>query len=201
MPKLTVDRATTLLAVAADAAPTLLRRAYRAAARRLHPDTLGRPATPAEVAAMAEVNAAYALLRSRPRPKPEAARPGVRPPDHVIDMRAHLNARPRPGPLRPIAGARPVEPPARVARVPRPVVIRPRPAPPPVEIRREPVARISADPAATRFDFGRYEGWSVAEIEARDPGYCDWALRHARSPKLRAALRSVVEGRPGSGAS
>jgi hypothetical protein len=148
---------------------------------------------------MAAVNGAYALLRRLPRTKRGVAHPVVRPPDRVIDMRAHLDARPRPGPLRPIAAAPPPTPITRPVRAPRPSVIRPRPAPPPVDLRQESVELGAGDPTTVTFDFGRYEGWVVAEVEATDPDYCDWALRHARTPVLRAALRRARLRRPSTG--
>ena len=191
----TIVRARLLLGLAVGADRRALRRAYRAAAKRLHPDTLGRAATPGDLAAMAELNAAYALLLALPperRPAPPPA--PVRPPDAVIDV-SHLFAdRPKPRGIRRGDWPEPPPPPARPprpARPRRPVAHLGRPDP--VDVRFESPLDDGPppDPATTLLPFGRYEGASVAAVGERDPGYLRWLLRAvATHPPVRAAARA-----------
>jgi hypothetical protein len=48
-------------------------------------------------------------------------------------------------------------------------------------------------------DFGRYEGWTVAQIARRDPDYLRWLSRHSAGARFRteieAALRSAPRGK------
>jgi DnaJ-domain-containing protein 1 len=76
-----------VLGVPREATPAEIASAYRALVRRLHPDTQDRPADPAR---LAEVLAAYALLRDPPR---RAAY------DEAHPVRATPPAAPRPTPI------------------------------------------------------------------------------------------------------
>jgi hypothetical protein len=192
-----IAAARALLAVEPGVDRRVLRRAYRAAAKRLHPDTLGREATPGDLAAMAALNAAYALLVSLPsEPRRVAPLPAVRPPDAVIDVSHLFATRPKPQGVRRGDWPEPPPLPPRPARTPRP---------------RRPVAHLgkadpvavrytapldvgpAPDPAVTIIPFGRYEGSSVAAVGERDPGYLRWLLRAVSAhPPVRAAARAYL---------
>lgn len=200
-----IARARLLLGVAVGVDRRAIRQAYRAAAKRLHPDTLGRETTPADLAAMAELNAAYTLLLALPPERPAPARPAApRPPDAVIDV-SHLFAdRPKPRGIRRADWPEPPPPPARPPRTPRPR----RPVahlghPDPVDVRFEPPLDDgqAPDPVTTLLPFGRYAGASVAAVGARDPGYLRWLLRAITAhPPVRAAARAWLTANGGDGA-
>jgi hypothetical protein len=200
-----IDRARSILGVAPACSGADLRRAYRAGAKRLHPDRLGREASAADLAAMAELNAAYTLLADLPAvATPPPPTPGVRPPDRVIDV-SHLFAdRPRPKGGRGLSWPAVTAPPpaARQARVRRPVAHLG--APDPVDIRFEaPAAEApGVDPALIVIPFGRYQGMSVAAVGGHDPAYLHWLLRAVSShPEVRAAARAFVAERERAAAS
>lgn len=50
-------------------------------------------------------------------------------------------------------------------------------------------------------DFGRYEGWSIADLARRDPDYLRWLRRHSSGIRFRneidAALTAIDQGQPG----
>ena len=47
---------------------------------------------------------------------------------------------------------------------------------------------LDANGAGMRLDFGRYEGWTLGEVVARDPDYLDWLRRHASGARYRDAI-------------
>lgn len=81
-------RARRLLGVDQAASPAEVTRAYRALARRLHPDTGGPTADPAR---FAEVSAAYAVLSGGPPPPAAPPRRGPGP----VRIPVHHVRRPR----------------------------------------------------------------------------------------------------------
>jgi hypothetical protein len=200
MSALSPDAARTLLGVAPGADAPALRRAYRAAARELHPDVLGHAPTPAETRRMAEVNEAYRLLRRGLRAAPAAApvaapvRP-VRPPDAVIDTSDLLYRRPAYGPL-PLRPSAPPPRPPRAARPRRPLDVVG--TPPPVTVIPGSPASPPPDPAAVRFAFGRHEGSTVAAVGEFDPEYLVWVVGNVRgAPEVVAAARAWLARRAG----
>lgn len=51
--------------------------------------------------------------------------------------------------------------------------------------------------AATRsgspvIDFGRYEGWSIADLARRDPDYLRWLSRHSSGIRYRSAINAAL---------
>jgi curved DNA-binding protein CbpA len=46
-------------------------------------------------------------------------------------------------------------------------------------------------------DFGIYRGWSLGEIERRDPGYLDWLVDRVEGEPYRAEIRAVRARRYG----
>ncbi len=71
------------------------------------------------------------------------------------------------------------------------------PPPTPAEDPTHGAARgpLGADGGTLRLDFGRYQGWTLGEVAARDPDYLDWLRRHQSGARYRDAidilLRSV----------
>ncbi|MBA3587960.1 MAG: DnaJ domain-containing protein [Chloroflexi bacterium] len=47
---------------------------------------------------------------------------------------------------------------------------------------------LGADGAGLRLDFGRYQGWTLGEVAARDPDYLDWLRRHQSGARYRDAI-------------
>ena len=54
---------------------------------------------------------------------------------------------------------------------------------------------LGADGAGLRLDFGRYEGWTLGEVAARDPDYLDWLRRHAAGARYRDAIDILLRAR------
>ncbi len=123
----------------------VIRAAYRALARRHHPDVSADPAASSK---MAELNSAFELLG-------DAERRAVY--DQSRRALAATTDKP-PG--------RPVAPPAEV------------PAASPT-INRQPLgARAAAQgQSGTVLKFGRYAGWSLADLARYDPDYLEWLAR------------------------
>jgi DnaJ-class molecular chaperone len=51
-----------------------------------------------------------------------------------------------------------------------------------------PRAPLGADGADAPLDFGRYQGWTLREIVARDPEYLAWLRRHASGARYRDTI-------------
>jgi len=47
---------------------------------------------------------------------------------------------------------------------------------------------LGADGGDQRLDFGRYQGWTLREVVARDPDYLDWLRRHQSGARFRDAI-------------
>lgn len=41
-------------------------------------------------------------------------------------------------------------------------------------------------------DFGRYEGWSIADLARRDPDYLRWLSRHSSGIRYRSAIMAAL---------
>ena len=123
----------------------VIRAAYRALARRDHPDVNADPAASSK---MAELNAAFEVLGGAERRA-------------VYDQ-----SRRAPAATTDTPPGRPVTPPAEG------------PAAGPT-INRQPLgARAAAQgQSGTVLEFGRYAGWSLADLARHDPDYLEWLAR------------------------
>lgn len=124
----------------------VIQAAYRALARRFHPD-----GDAPDVARMAELNHAFTILRD---PEQRAR----------YDRQRQMQ---------------------RTAAVP---ITQPPPAATPVAA-AEPRQPISAQ---STLDFGRYQGWTIAQLARRDPDYLRWLSRHSSGIRYRSAIASVL---------
>jgi curved DNA-binding protein CbpA len=130
----------------------VIRAAYRALARRYHPDGI----CPDE-RRMAELNHAYERVKT-----PE--------------LRAAYDAGSRPG----------------VAVGPgRPTTL--------YERWQAATTPTAEGPAATVLDFGTYQGWRVADVARRDPGYLRWLSRHSSGIRYRDAIAACLPDAAGLG--
>jgi curved DNA-binding protein CbpA len=152
----------------------VIRAAYRVLARRHHPDVGGDPRR------MAIVNEAWATLgdplqrrrydatwrkaQGAATVAPTPARNGVA----VMDRRDRANSRQADPP--------PARPSAPVASASAP------PHPP------------ASSAAASRvIDFGRYAGWSVADLSRHDPDYLMWLERTPIGRPMRPEIQRLLE--------
>jgi curved DNA-binding protein CbpA len=151
------DDAYRLLQVDPSADAVVITAAFRALARRYHPD--GDAPDPGRMAAL---NRAYTLLRD-----PEARR--------RYDATRAVTTR----------AAVPMAEPATAASE---ALRRVTPTSTPPEVDR-------ASPRTT-IDFGRYAGWSVADLARHDPDYLRWLSRHSSGIRYRSAIAKVLPGEP-----
>jgi len=123
----------------------VIRAAYRALARRDHPDLSADPASSSK---MVELNAAFEVLS-------DVERRAVYDQSRKA-LAASTDTRPR----------RPVTPPAEGSA-----------AGP--TINRQPLGARAAvqGQSGTVLDFGRYAGWSLADLARHDPDYLEWLAR------------------------
>jgi curved DNA-binding protein CbpA len=47
--------------------------------------------------------------------------------------------------------------------------------------------------AGRPLDFGRYEGWTVAQIAPRDPDYLRWLSRHSSGARFRTEIETALQ--------
>ena len=133
-----------VLQVRPDASQVVIRAAFRALAAQHHPDSDGAAGSNRR---MAELNDAYAQLRSADR--------------RAVYDRLHA------------------------------------PAPPTHKERAQPQHK----PAGARreggkrgvLDFGRYVGWSVADLAHHDPDYLRWLSRHSSGIRYRREIAELLE--------
>ena len=140
-----------VLQVRADAHQTVIQAAYRALAGLYHPDTNH------EVEAerrMAELNAAYASIRSPDRRE-------------MYD---------------------------RMLKAAAPTARHSRSAAAPPRHRRDPNG-------GSVLDFGRYLGWSIAELARHDPDYLRWLARHSSGIRYRREISELLDNPKTAGGS
>ena len=58
---------------------------------------------------------------------------------------------------------------------------------------------LGADGGEQRLDFGRYQGWTLGEVAARDPEYLDWLRRHAAGARYRDVIDILLRKHRPSG--
>lgn len=136
-----------VLEVRPDASQVVITAAFRALAGIHHPDAAG-----GSTRRMAELNAAYALVRT-------------------ADLReAYDKLRGRGTTRGAVPNARATEPAAAQGH--------------------------GQTHAATKkkgvLDFGRYEGWSVADLARRDPDYLRWLRRHSSGIRFRNEIDAIL---------
>ncbi len=144
--------------------------AYRALAALYHPDASGGSSH-----RMAELNDAYALIRT-----PEA-RAIYDQQHHHAAITVHPVAEPvATGPIQAAVGAAAEAAAATAASAP---------------------GKAFAEPKrAGVIDFGRYEGWPIAELARRDPDYLRWLRRHSSGIRYRAEIDAIfARSEAGSG--
>jgi curved DNA-binding protein CbpA len=147
MPDHATDDPYQILGIARGSADAAIAAAYRALARRHHPDLAGEPAT----AAMMRINAAFDAIRTAERRAAHDARTGG----------TGTSGTGGPGG------------PGRTTRAshrPAPDPMRRRPANDGTGGAGPPPGR----PSGSVLPFGRHLGWSIGEIARVDPGYLDW---------------------------
>lgn len=52
--------------------------------------------------------------------------------------------------------------------------------------------RPTARDRGSRLDFGRYRGWSLADLAAHDPGYLTWLTRHSGGVRYRREIEHMM---------
>jgi curved DNA-binding protein CbpA len=140
----------------------VLKAAFRALARRYHPD-----GEVPDMTRMAVLNTAYALVRT-------------------AEMRQAYDRR--------RSGPRPVGPGFAANRVNVGPGLEPAP--------HAPFARAAertgreAGPESPVMDFGRYLGWSLAQVARQDPDYLRWLSRHSAGLRFRNEIRRLLPNDP-----
>lgn len=161
-----------VLQVDPEADPEVIQAAYRRLAQKHHPDVSTDPESPAR---MAEINAAWELLRDPerradldrrrasgsgtvPAPAPPVRQPPARTPGSSTDRSTQgLSGVAGPsGPGEPTVG------------------------PPP------------GDPSGSVLTFGRYAGWSLGEIARTDLDYLEWLDRMAIGRQYRDEIDAIL---------
>ncbi|MBI3751843.1 MAG: DnaJ domain-containing protein [Chloroflexi bacterium] len=144
------------------AEPDVIRAAYRALARLYHPDIVGSEAAREQ---MVRINRAWAILGD--------------PTERSAFDRSHRRAP---------AAQSPVATPAATPDRTEPSAVGRRPAsgwgagaagPPP------------GRPSGSVLDFGIYLGWSLGEVDRRDPGYLDWLVERPEGVPFRGEILEI----------
>jgi curved DNA-binding protein CbpA len=60
-------------------------------------------------------------------------------------------------------------------------------------------ARAEGAAAGSQLDFGRYAGWTLAEVARRDPDYLRWLSRHASGARFRIEIGRLLGEPPVAG--
>lgn len=164
-----------VLGVSAEANATEITTAYRALARRYHPDISAEPDAEHQ---MARINAAWSILRDpekraaldRRRATSRGTKTGANPADgragtnEATDGRSTAGAD---GPWRPTARESGHEGEGAAG-------------PPP------------GNPRGSVVPFGRHIGWSIGEIARVDPGYLAWLAERREGARYRDEIQAVL---------
>lgn len=76
----------------------------------------------------------------------------------------------------------------------------PAPSPRPVVAAPEPMRQAPPRPATageTTLAYGRYEGWSLAQLARHNPDYLRWLSRHTSGLRYRAEIARLLSAAPG----
>ncbi len=173
-----------ILQVSQDADQDVLLAAYRALARRLHPDLSDDPTASAR---MAQLNAAWETVGD---PERRAAYDKTHLTGVILDSSTRTaaatsrstSAPSAPQPAVPSAGPAPTQAPAGVTW------------------RRGPNGEGGAgpppgNPSGTVLDFGRHIGWSIGEIARVDPGYLEWLDKQPQGVRIRDEIDRALRAR------
>lgn len=68
------------------------------------------------------------------------------------------------------------------------------PVPPPAPAPAGVSHAASPKPGNAVLDFGRYNGWSVADIAKQDPDYLRWLSRHSSGIRYRRKIAELLDG-------
>ncbi len=172
-----------IMQVQQDASQDVLQAAYRALARRLHPDHSTDPSAGAK---MAQLNAAWETLGD---PERRAAYDRAHLAGVILDTTARTAASTRSAGGTPSSGGRPsASTTGRPAEPTRPTW------------RRGPNGEGGAGPppgnsAGTVLDFGRHIGWSIGEVARVDPGYLEWLDKQPQGSRLHEEIDRVLRAR------
>jgi curved DNA-binding protein CbpA len=172
-----------VLKVSQDASQDALLAAYRALARRLHPDLSDDPSASAQ---MAQLNAAWETLGD---PVRRAAYDRTHVAGVILDTHGRSTTGDR------ATGPASGESATRSARQPggQPAASGPTwrvgpngeggAGPPP------------GNPSGTVLDFGRHIGWSIGEIARVDPGYLEWLDKQAQGTRLHDEIDRTLRAK------
>ena len=69
----------------------------------------------------------------------------------------------------------------------------------PTTVAPVPARADGAAPAGSQLDFGRYAGWTLAEVARRDPDYLRWLSRHASGARFRLEIARLLGEPPVAG--
>lgn len=173
--------------------------AYRAQARRHHPDVSVAPDAEQR---MAEINHAWTLLRDPAKRAawdrahgitPQVARRGAAASNGV--PRQPVPPTPSTPPTPSAGGSRP----PTTSGVPWPTAARPGTRPGTTGWRRGPNGEGAAgpppgNPRGTIMPFGRHIGWSLGEIARVDPGYLAWLRDRREGAPYRGEIETLLAG-------
>jgi len=174
-----------VLGVDPSAEPEVIASAHRALARSHHPDVSRDPHAEAR---MAEINAAWTILRDPERRATYDREHGI------VEGR-------RPGnpdnPLRALTKQPTGASPASGSPAARPGAAQPTGRPGQVVWRRGPEGVGAAGPppgrpAGSVLPFGRHIGWSIGEIARVDPGYLQWLGARAEGRPYKAEIDRII---------
>ena len=75
-------------------------------------------------------------------------------------------------------------------------------APPPASTSHAPFARAAertgrgGEPTSPVLDFGRYVGWTLADLARHDPDYLRWLSRHSAGLRFRDEIQRLLPNEP-----
>ena len=176
-----------ILQVSQDADQDVLLAAYRALARRLHPDLSDDPTASAR---MAQLNAPWETFGD---PERRAAYDKTHLAGVILDSSSRTAATSRStGAATASSAEQPAAPRASAAASPG--------TGGPTTWRRGPNGEGGAgpppgNPSGTVLDFGRHIGWSIGEISRVDPGYLEWLDKQPQGARIHDEIDRTLRAR------